>query len=114
MNIWAGYTVNVDSNSGTTATDGPYGSGHGKLTNSAKLGYPCAADTYYPTGQGGNGGNHQLAGFSILYFDGSVRWKSNTSNYLTKNCGVNGNILSNNTTGVVPAEDNNFWQVVKY
>jgi prepilin-type N-terminal cleavage/methylation domain-containing protein/prepilin-type processing-associated H-X9-DG protein len=61
--------------------DGPYGSGGGLYSCSARLKFPCAADLFNWLD-----GNHlwhdHILGFNVLYFDGSVKWWNNTSNVL--------------------------------
>lgn len=104
------YTANCDDNdSFYNAHDGPYGSGRGKLTLSARKGYACAADGFYPSigsyNHRWNGGNGQVLGFNVLYFDGSVKWFQNSRNYLINSAPTYGDCCSVST--------NTFWVLVE-
>lgn len=100
--VIANYTVNCD-NSSAGAPDGPYDSGRGKFTRSAILGYACASDAFWP---GISLSNHQLLGFNVLFFDGSVRWKNNTNNVLS-------NAGNNYSGNMIRGATNTFWTLVK-
>jgi prepilin-type processing-associated H-X9-DG protein len=78
---------------GVGTPDGPYGTGAGKLMNSASSGFACAADAFAPMSEGDYWAlgtsqvynhymNGQILGFNVLYFDGSVQWWSNNNNVL--------------------------------
>ncbi len=101
----ATYSANTyNGQAGTSYQDGPYsgrsvGISNGPtLTNAARLGFLCAADywrldTYW-------GCNHQdsdsyPSGFSVLFFDGSVRWVGNAGHKYIYSGQVNN---TNNTT----------------
>jgi prepilin-type N-terminal cleavage/methylation domain-containing protein/prepilin-type processing-associated H-X9-DG protein len=109
------YTVNCDDNNAGSdgSPAGPYGSGGGLYSHSARLKFPCAADSFssalgYYSHLGAETGSSMIVlGFNVLYFDGSVKWWTNGSNNNLVNYGdlSFGNIDSQST--------NNFWTAVK-
>jgi prepilin-type N-terminal cleavage/methylation domain-containing protein/prepilin-type processing-associated H-X9-DG protein len=113
------YSVNVDGGPWAgVPPDGPYGSGESVLTTSAMLGYACAGDAYVVSG-GVAYGNHMvqtnllssnlaILGFNILYFDGSVRWWSNSNNAL-----VNNGDTTNGTGNERAGYTGTFWTALK-
>jgi prepilin-type N-terminal cleavage/methylation domain-containing protein/prepilin-type processing-associated H-X9-DG protein len=76
------YTANCDTNQGGGSPNGPYGSGGGLYSYSARLKYACAADgfgtNYWYNASSHVGVKGQILGFNVLYFDGSVQWWNNT------------------------------------
>jgi prepilin-type processing-associated H-X9-DG protein len=104
--VFDNYTVNLNNNSG--CPDGPYGSGEGRLSHSQVNGYACAADSLFPcVGFYDHLWHGQTLGFNVLYFDGSVKWWSNSGNVMVNAC--------NDTYGgnSCVSSNNKFWTMVQ-